>query len=553
MSSYFKKYEDFLNEDKENREKKKQERKDKRASKKAIKLENDLEKAKSKGNYKSVEKIKDKLSKIDSDINTDNENNLDKENDDNTENTSDINKKDESDSETDDKKEIDINKETKDDFRKMTPEQLNNRLGDWNAKFSQEFKFKNNMPQTPSKNLSDLMNSISPERKSGVSSAIQNLVKFFSNKSFEGQDIEISGYTSTTATESYNASLSDRRAESVLNAIEELMKDEGIDTKINFSTVGHGEDKNYLIILNDTESSSDIKDIKLRDPNLVDNETLEKIKDNPDARQELNRRVLVKIANLPMQEKSIDIVEPVENTEGNDNKITVDKPEQPTPENIQFNYDSYILIKESEVLLKQLAGEIKSWNENNEDEIIDNIFISAHTKKPTDSNPKQEKIQDELLFVLSTNRAYTIKRYLQQEIGSDLADKIKFYLYPVSSNMKQEKKVVINFDFSKHMQEAKKIFSELSTQYNVENGERGYSGKNYTTNDKLRDVIIDNLKVSTKDGQVNKEIPLELWYTEGRFGLGQEVDLAKFKEKMQNTLSKGKYNFDIRDFVYNSK
>src|SRR5690606_5522619 len=112
-------------------------------------------------------------------------------------------------------------------------------------------------------------------------------------------------------------------------------------------------------------------------------------------------------------------------------------------------------------------------------------------------------------------------------------------LFPVSSNMKREKKVEIHFDYSKHMQEAKSIFDNLGAQYNVEVGERGYTGKTYTTNDKMRDVIIGNLKASTVDGQVNKEIPLELWYSSGRFGLGQEKDFDDFKSKMKKTISKG--------------
>ena len=572
MAKYFNKYEDFLNEDKEKREKNSQKRKEKRTAKrdsnkakKAEKLQQEIEDATSKGKHKKADNAKKQLSKLgvdteaenktevatDTDTDTDNDDTAVKDSTEGDENTEGEDEGEGEDVETKDTEERDINKETKDDFRKMTPKELNDRLGDWNSKYAQEFKFQNDMPKSPTKNLADLMTVVTPERKSGVSEGIHNLVKFFANKSFDSQDIEISGYTSTTGSDSYNASLSDRRAESALNAIEALMKEEGIETTINFSTVGHGEDKNHLIVINDTESSDDAKDVKVRESGLVSDDILETIKDNPEARQELNRRVTVNIANLPVIEQPKE-VEVVKDKEVDDN-VTVDKPEQPVPENIQFNYDSYILLKESELLLKQLSGEIKSWNENNDEEKIKTVFISAHTKKPTDSNPKQEKLQDDLLFVLSTNRAYTVKRYLQQHLGDEIANDIKFYLFPVSSNMKREKKVEIHFDFSKHMQEAKTTFESLSSQYGVESGERGYIGKTYTTNNTMRDVIIGNLTASTKDGQINKEIPLELWYTKGRFGIGQEKDFDKFKKKMEKTLSKGRFDLNIKDFIYNSK
>jgi outer membrane protein OmpA-like peptidoglycan-associated protein len=560
---HFNKYDDFLNEDKESKLRKKEERKRKQAEKKAERAK----KAKEKGNDSKAERLnkeaeekkaeaenlrkyanqqgsgtttQDPKKVVDPKANQTDNNTAN-----NTANTqvSDDEKK-----KLEAEKNKNVDKDLKDvsgdDIKKMSKQQLNNILQKWNNKYSQEFKFKNDMPKKPAKNLGELLNAVSTQRKSAVKDGIIYLAQILSNPAFSGQNIEISGYTSTTASASYNASLSDRRAESALNAVEGVMKEKGVDTDIAFSTVGHGEDTNYLIILNDTTTQQPPK-VNTKIATLT-KDVIEGITNSKEARQELNRRVIIKLKGFTIKEE---IGETPEDPEKPEKKV--EKPELPNPENVNFNYDSYILTNDSQSLLESFASDIKKWNSaKKEDEKIKTIYISAHTKKPADLNKKQEKIQDELLAHLSTNRAYTVKRYIQTKIGDDIAKDITFYMYPVAHTMGKEKKVMIDFENSKHMQEAKSKFEDMAGQYDIKVSKRGYGGKNYTKNEALRDTIIYNLKGYSKVGKADKVIPLELWYSKGKFGLGFEEDFQDFKNEIEKIFKKSKYEMIPDDYVY---
>jgi outer membrane protein OmpA-like peptidoglycan-associated protein len=559
----FNKYDDFINEDKISRKKKK-----------LANLQKDLEKAKSKKDTKKQAKIEKEIEHLNELIgalihtqkkvkgkekannkpeNTVTNNTEEKkeenaeEKKEDAENTATNNTEEKKEENAEEKKEGSNGEAGGEvDVKKMSKDELNAKLKEWNEKYSQEFKFKNDMPKTPASNSAELMNSLSDERKSAVQEGIDILVRFFSSPHFKGQTIEISGYTSSTGSDSYNLSLSDRRAESVMNSVETLLKEKKVDNDITFTTVGHGEDTNYLIILNDTTTDPPKVNTKIA---KISKEVIAKITDSKEAKQELNRRVVIKLKGFP-NEEVIGTVEPVEPTE---EVKTVEKPETPNPQNVEFNYDSYILTKESEQLLKNFASDVKKYNSSKEgDEKIKTLYISAHTKKPNEENKKNETRQKKLLAHLSTNRAYTVKRYLQIEIGEEISKDITFFSYPVSFNMGKEKKVEIHFDNSKHMQEAKKTFSNMANEYDIKEGKRGYGGGNYTTNDALRENIIYNIEGYSKAGTSSKKIPLELWYSSGRFGLGHEEGLDKFKDELKKIAKKSKYEMNIEDYIYKS-
>lgn len=561
---HFNKYDDFINENKEARKR----RKAKKLEEEALKAEKEGDKEKKeKLLAKSAQKLKeaDAIKQKNTPTEEPKKEEPKKEEGVDTETTEPTDKKEEgtetgTETETDTTDKEEVNKEKvsdegtngkkKDDFSKMSPEELNKRLTDWNKVYAQAFKFENDMPKKPTSNVADLINVISGSYKTLAKEGISNIVKFFKNPSFNEQDIEISGYTSTTGSDTYNKSLSDRRAESVLNAIKAQMKDTGVETKINFITIGHGEDKNHLMILNDTENGTPdtIKkgnNVTISDDKLADITT-------PEKRQEVNRRVEIILKEFSPVKRDIGEETPIVEPEKKKEKV-VEKPEAPNPEKLEFNLDSYILTKESEKLLESFASDVKKWNTNKEgDDKIKTIYISSHTQKVTDDDKKQEKIQDKFLAHLSNNRAYTVKRFLQIEIGEDISKDIAFFSYPVAFNMGREKKVEIHFDNSKHMQEAKNKFSEMAKKYDIKEGKRGYGGNNYTLNEAERYRVIFNLKDYAKKGRTGKTIPLELWYSSGRFGLGYEEDFDKFKEEMKKICEKSRFRMSAEDYVFKS-
>jgi hypothetical protein len=214
----------------------------------------------------------------------------------------------------------------------LSPEVLNNKLQQWNKKYSQSFKFKNGMPRTSTNDLEGLLNSIDDSNKENVKIAISKLAELLSNEEFNNQDVEISGYTSTTGNESTNKTISENRAESTLNAIKSLLKDKKIETKINFSFIGHGEDPNYLIILNDNNPTEEPK-VNTKIAKLSP-EIIEKIKDNVKARQSLNRRVLIKIKQFPTTE--ILKTPPIKKTTTTTTTTIEDEPKKTLP-NVTIN------------------------------------------------------------------------------------------------------------------------------------------------------------------------------------------------------------------------
>ena len=72
------------------------------------------------------------------------------------------------------------------DTTKLSDEELSKYLLDWNSKYSQSFKFINNLPRNVSENsnLNDLLASIVEDKRSSVSSAINYIVSIFSINNF---------------------------------------------------------------------------------------------------------------------------------------------------------------------------------------------------------------------------------------------------------------------------------------------------------------------------------------------------------------------------------
>ncbi len=516
---YFKKYNEFLNEDRASRLKRREERK--------------LEKAKNNTSGTTSGTVETNKPEVKDESGITN---------DTTNSTSDTSKpeiKDET---------KNTNQEVKDSDKKvesMSPEELNKKLSEWNSIYGQQFKFKNNMPNSVLKNVAELKNSLSNDRQVKAIEGLRKVVSFFKNSGFNNQKVEISGYTSTPATNQHNDSLSKRRAESVKNVIMSLMKDENITTNIEFITVGHGEDPKHLLIINDTES-----DNKLNLSNRVGNKS-DFNPDNfktPESRQEINRRVELKISNLPYL-PIIPEIPKVEDKVEDKVEEPVAPPKTPKPSSIEFNYDSYILTQDSEDLLTSFTENLKKYI--NADNKVKEIYISSHTLKAEEDNPKEQELQAKNLFILSTNRAYTVKRYIQKELG-EIGDDITFYVYPVSFNMSVEKKVVIEFTKTPDMERAETVFTDLATKYDIPKNKYGYAGSNYAENDALRKSLLYNLKQLVNKNLVMKKIPLELWYKGKRFGLGYEKDLDQFKEKITNILAGSEKSKKPTDYIYTS-
>ena len=140
---------------------------------------------------------------------------------------------------------------------KIDDSTLQEKLNRWNTLYSQEFKFKNNMPNIVKEdsNLEELISNVVSECGGKVREGINKLIDEFKKKEvqdeFNGKELKIIGYTSTTASESYNQKLSLRRAEIVSNSIKNELKKNNIKLNVKFIEDGKGENVDGLIIIND--------------------------------------------------------------------------------------------------------------------------------------------------------------------------------------------------------------------------------------------------------------------------------------------------------------
>lgn len=440
---------------------------------------------------------------------------------------------------------------------KLDSKQFQVLLNNWNSYYSQEFKFKNNQPVSVNaeNNVDVLISNIADEYKVKVKEGINKLMDIFSDKEniskYDIDEIIIIGYTSTTASNSYNQELSLRRAKIVANAIRNEIKNRKIEIKTIFKEEGMGENPNSLIVLND--QSLDPVQLNSNVPKLSD-EIMNLISKSKEERQKMNRRVKITLPKYKTVEapiKKIDVVV--------EKKPTVKKPELPDPKSITFNLDSYILTKEGQSILSTFCKELVDYNNSQTEDKIKNIYISSHTMKGKEEDNEQKKKdeikRDKKLSVLSCNRAKLVEDFIKSKLKS--VTEIKFFVYPVAYLMGAEKKVVINFDDSNHMKTAKQEFDKLSSKYEIPKDETGLNIGKYIINDNLKSSILYNIESNIKYGSIHKWIPLELFYDEldNYYGLKRsQTERTEFKKEVEDLIEKSnkKYqqNYTIEDFVY---
>ncbi len=448
------------------------------------------------------------------------------------------------------------------DISKLSGEKLQEILDKWNNAYSQDFKFLNNMPkQVKNENtIDELLVNIPEEYKIKVREGITKLVEFFKNKniadSFNGKELLIIGYTSTTASESYNQALSLRRAKIVANAIRNLLKQ--LNLNIKFKEEGMGENPDGLIVVND----QDLEPIQLgkNAPQLSD-DILNILKNNKEERQKINRRVKITLPEFKFKEPIVkpEDIKPSEETK----EVVVEKPELPEPENIKFNLNSFILTKESQSLLTTFCNELKSWNTSTkeEDAKIKTVYISAHTKLGKGDNKKEKEDserQKHMLAILASNRGQYVKDFIKSKLGEENVKNLNFYVYPVAYTMGEEKKVVINFEKGEHMKKAEELFTELANTYKLPIKNNSLENlATYMENEPLLEILDKNIKASIKDGDNDKYVPLELWYDElsGYQGFKKYANYRKsFKDRFDKMIVKEnkRYGRDytLESFVY---
>lgn len=439
----------------------------------------------------------------------------------------------------------------------LTNKQLQEYLNDWNSSYSQEFKFKNDMPKNVGNEntVDELLNNIADEYKIKVKEAINKMIDFFSNEkiiqSFNNKELLVIGYTSTTASNSYNDALSLRRAKIVANSIKNLIKNKKININIKFKEEGMGENPNSLIIVNDQS----LEPVQLGKGVKLSPEIMNLVTNNKEERQKLNRRVKITLPEFIGVEPEIKI-SPKEEV-----KKEIPKPELPNPTDITFNFDSYILTKKGQNILSIFCDDLKNWNTQNKDNAFKTLYISSHTLRGKESNnpnkKRDEELRDNKLTILSANRAKIVEDFIKIKLGEDLAKNITFYSYPVAFTMGEEKKVVINFDKTNHMKTAEQEFNKLSEKYDLPKDDKGLNLPKYMENKIEKNSILYNIESNMKSNNIKKWIPLELFYDtlDNYYGLKRNTtERTNFKQEVIDSITKWnkKYNRDytIEDFVY---
>ncbi len=447
----------------------------------------------------------------------------------------------------------------------MSDNELKDALMNWNTAYSQEFKFINDMPKQvkDDSTLEDLKNNIAEEYRTKVDEALKKFIEFLKNEKVSKslKAIDIIGYTSTTGSTEYNQSLSERRAKIVANAIQNMIKQSKINIQLSINKKGEGENPNYLIIAND-QSLDPIKMGK-NAPQLSP-DILSKLEKSKEERQKINRRVRITLPNL-----SLPLETPKKITVEEVKKEEVKKPQPPTPTDITFNFNSFILTKEGQSVLSTFCENIKKYNDSVKDDTkIKELYISSHTKvgKGDGKNEKEDsKNQEVMLVILSANRAQFVRDFIRLKFGEDFAKTITFHVYPTAFKMSSnEKKVVINFEKTEHMKTAETVFKELASTYNLpqKNGELE-NLPTYLENKGLEKIINKNITTiisNNLDKNTKKSIPLELAYDdlEGYYGFKKYATYrSKIQKELKNLIEKlNKKNngdYSIEDFYYSAE
>ncbi len=425
---------------------------------------------------------------------------------------------------------------------KLTDEQLQGYLMQWNEANSHYFKFINDMPKTVQKEstLNDLLSNILPDEngikyREMVSKAIANLTSapnaFFKDKrivdAFNGKEILVVGYTSTTASSSYNQELSARRARIVANAIRDGLRVNKITINAVLKEVGKGEDPNSLIVIND-QDLNDVKFGKMAPDSIKnDQKMLDKLKNSKEERQKLNRRVKITLPQFIAKEPSVPKILVVAPAVASKQALKESKkPEIPDPNSITFNWDSYILSKKGQDVLATFCEEIKKWNTDTkeDDKKIKALYISAHTsrgkEKDNSDKTRDEKRRDRKLAILSANRARRIEMFISGKLGEEIKRGIVFHTYPVAFYMNKagedNRKIYLDFMDSNHMKTAKQQFEKLAGNYDIPVGQNGLNLTTYMENKTLKEDIRYNIKniAEARKRDHDRYIPLELYYDE---------------------------------------
>lgn len=457
------------------------------------------------------------------------------------------------------------------DVKPIVPTELQTKLMEWNKLYSQSFKFKNDMPKNVGEKttLQELLSVIDERYVDSVNNGIKQMVELLKapdiTKYLTTNEIEIVGYTSTTGPkvnpEAYNQSLSLRRSKIVKNVIEsELLLAKS--TPIQIITSGEGQNVDSLIIVND----KDLKPIVLGKNAqsvlsaefLADLNKSQNVKD----RQVLNRRVKITLPQFKAQEPSVAVL-PKKEVIIEKPKAEVKKPIIPEPSTIKFNFDSYILQKESQQAIFQLANGIKAYNESKPKDPIKDIYISVHTdRKQDNAKPEMRSLAN-----ICGNRVDNIKNILNQVIADT---NLNIHMYPVAWMMnneadKEKKKAVISFEKNEHMIKAEEVSNKFCNKYDIDFDNVKGAMIESIIDDKIGiKLIFEKINSHMNAGyygdkdRVLKLIPLELWYDSvdgfDYFGLGLYKNIRdEFKNDCKKIFEKHNYqNPEIaaKKFVY---
>lgn len=524
---YFKKFDQFINEDKQSKlERKKKNQQNKLDQQKA----NDKSDKKIERTEKKLQKTDDKLEDIQDTVGDTGQ----------VIDTPQQNK--EVDAKTDTETAPEEEKKT------ASNQELIDSLNNWNSSYAQAFKFQNDMPKNADIKSDEfdgqfqtLQSVVAKEYKSQVANAIEKLVDILSKGTFNEKTIDVIGHTSSPASNEYNKALSNRRSMIVINAIKDKYKQKTKEeTKAILRPLGKGEES--LIITNDEESSNDVKDVKVSsDYNKKNIINALNGDSSAEARQKINRRVEIQLKGVEAEYEIKDNEVKKSTVQGRE------KPSPPDPTKITFNYDSYLLSEDSKKLLKGFGSEVKSWNEESEDDKISTFYISAHTQIP-----KNEKKNDmKLHFVLSSNRAFMVRNYLQSgDVGlTDIDFNLLPVAYKIPNDNGDDKRVEISFDENEKIKKAKMEFAELVQSYNFIKADGDFykpKKDGVVKNVTLRKNILFNIRQKYK----GKQIPPELWH-EDYSKLEKDLDLENFKTKVRKIT--GKNDDDIEADLVDEK
>ncbi|MBK0401805.1 hypothetical protein I5M27_02345 [Adhaeribacter sp. BT258] len=202
------------------------------------------------------------------------------------------------------------------------------------------------------------------------------------------------------------------------------------------------------------------------------------------------------------------------------------------PNSLVYLSNSYYLNKGSYANITKLAESISAFNDSNPADRITDIYIIAHAHKGLESDSEQSRKQDNILFLLTLNRAVMVKTILANKTKD-----IKFHLIPVGTKIPvgttaaENSRTEIFYEANSEVNNARTVFSTLAGHYKVANENGEYVGENIVKNDLLRAVVLSNLRSYFDANRKGQFIPIELW--DANFGQA-EKDLDKFKKELLN-------------------